>query len=418
MTSLIYRLLALKLWLIGWILLPFMGWFRHRHHAWLKQRLLPQSLQRQPKLWIHAVSVGEIKIALALFRALPANRRDQVLFTTTTPSGMVFLEQHLPQGADRRLLPWDFQMAYQRMFGVWNVPPLLVVETEIWPGLFTFVKKHGASLGIANARLSSKTLRWRKLSVLRRSVAKLDWVAARSELDAKRFIACGLPAERVAVTGNIKFDFEAAQLQRGPLKQWLAHAEPVLVFASMATDEAPLLAAEVKRLLAWSPSARILWAPRHIEDVAQHLEALAESAPLRRTQLKGNPRLLVLDTLGELSGCYAFAQLSFVGGSFNARGGQNFLESLQVGTPALVGPSTENFRVEVAEALDIGAIGVIQRPEEVGGAMIGLLEDPEKRSQMAIAGKSFLTKHVGAVARTVQVLLDSQSLGNPLSEVV
>ena len=418
MTSLLYRLLTWSFWVLGIFLLPFLGFGNFRHHLWMKDRLRPKPLSRQPLLWMHAVSVGEIKIALALYRALPEDRRQRVLFTTTTPSGMAFLQQNLPHEAMGQLLPWDVSWTYQRLFHRLEVPDLLLVETEIWPELFAFVNKSGASLGIVNARLSRKTLRLKKLGILRRAIARLNWVAARSDADARRFVLCGLPEEKARVTGNIKFDFEAAQLSGGTLKEWLSSKAPTIVFASMASDEAPLLAGEIAKLLAWNEYLRILWAPRQIAEVDRHLQALAHSDPQKRTLLDGNPRLLVLDTLGELSGCYAFADLSFVGGSFNTRGGQNFLESLQVGTPALVGPSTENFRGEVREAKAAGAILEVETPEEVAEGLISLMEHPDRRSTMAMAGKSFLAKHVGAVARTVQVLLDSKAVAKPKSEEV
>ena len=114
----------------------------------------------------------------------------------------------------------------------------------------------------------------------------------------------------------------------------------------------------------------------------------------------------MLDTFGELSGCYPFAEVGLIGGSFNQRGGQNFLESLQAGTPALMGPFTENFRREVAEALAARVIIVIQRPEDVAGAIGGLLKDRARLATLSQRARDYLARHSGAVARTREMLVD------------
>jgi len=417
MSHLFYNTVMVCLGIVGLTLYPILRLFGYAHAQWVGEKLWPQPLERQPQLWIHAVSVGEMKIALTLLEALPKACRNALLLTTTTPAGMAFLERNLPPGAMGRILPWDVNWALRRFFKGHSVPTLILVETEIWPKLFSFVKREGADLVIINARLSSKTLRFKRMGILKTAVSRIDLVAARSNLDASRFCELGLNADKAVVTGNIKFDFALNSLPEGPLRTWLADGEPTVIFASMGTDEAQMLAPAVAELFALQPKLRVLWAPRQIQDAEHHLHALASFEPQLRSKTAAyRTQLLILDTMGELSDCFSHGAVSLVGGSFNDRGGQNFLESLQVGTPAIVGPSCENFRLEVAEALDAGAILQVSGPGEVAPNLNSLLNDSTGRAAMATAGKTFLERHTGAVARTVGVLLDSVKI--PHSEVI
>lgn len=411
MSRFLYWLLTSLIWLWAVALLPCIWLFKYRHREWLKARLLPAKLLKQPNVWIHAVSVGELKIAFALLNAIPASHRRSLLITTTTPAGLAFMKKSCPFQAELRLLPWDVSWCYRRFFSGLKVPSLIIVETEIWPALFQFVKKHDASLSIVNGRMSQKTLRFKNLSVLRHAIGQLDVVAARTANDADRFVACGLGRDAVQVSGNIKFDFVVKELGPGALRDWLAQSQETLIFASMATEEASLLAELLWDLFQSRPQLNILWAPRQLQETESHLRALVKLEPVRRSaEFEPKTRCLVLDTMGELASCYAFGKVSFIGGSFNKRGGQNFLESLQVGTPAIVGPSTENFKNEVAQALEHAALVVVNKPKELSDSLIELLDDQQKRQQLASQGVIFLSQHTGAVARSVDVLLDSQLL--------
>lgn len=413
MSHLFYSTMMVCLGIAGLTLYPILRLFGYSHSQWLGEKLWPRRLERQPLLWIHAVSVGELKIAFTLLESLPEASRKTLLLTTTTPAGMAFLRHNLPDGAMGRILPWDVNWALHRFFKGLDVPTLVLVETEIWPKLFAFVKRQGADLAIINARLSSKTLKFKGMKVLRNAVAKIDLVAARSALDASHFQELGLRPDRSVVTGNIKFDFALKTLEDPRLRVWLDEGDPTVIFASMATEEAQMLAPEVIKLMALQPKLRVLWAPRQVQDAQRHMQALGGGRPLLRSDPSPyQTRLLVMDTMGELSACFAFGAISLVGGSFNDRGGQNFLESLQVGTPAIVGPSCENFRLEVEEASKAGAILQVSGAGEVASVLHSLLEDSTERATMAAAGKTFLEKHTGAVARTVRVLLDSVKIPN------
>lgn len=388
------------------VVLPALLWLRPKFGKWFWLRFRPRPLDFQPRIWFHAVSLGEIKIARALLAELGLEGGRNILLTTATQSGYRFLNERMGQRRVR-YLPWDAAFCYRRMFGSYRVPDLVVVETEIWPCLFHFVSSHGSKLVIVNGRVGQKTIRWRQNSLLRGALSKVSRIAARGELDAGRFKAFGVEPERLVLTGNMKFDFKPKSLMPGAFADWLNEAAMLVIFASISTDELPLLVPEVSRLMGDLPQLSVLWVPRHLTDLEKHLRALERLVPERRSLLsEGRPAFLVLDTFGELSACYGAAKLSLVGGSFNQRGGQNFLESLQAGTPAVVGPSTENFKREVAEALKAGCIVRVKRAEGLTGILGGLLRDETALKLMSRNAQKYLAGHLGAIARTGEVLID------------
>jgi len=388
-------------------LLPLLSWARPKFSKWFRMRFWPEPIAFQPCLWIHAVSMGEVNIALALLNALPRAMRGETLLTTSTQTGHRILIEKL--GRQRvRYLPWDVRPCYRRLFGERRVPDLLVVETEIWPGLFAWIASNQARLAIVNGRLSAKTMRLRRNPLFRRAFGQATHILARSERDSQLFAAFGVPADRISVTGNIKFDFKPVALADGPFSRWLADAGSLAIFASISTDEAVPLAAQAAVLKERLPRLKLLWAPRHLQDLEKHLAALRALRPRLRSALatEDDAGVVVLDTFGELSGCYAFADVSLVGGSFNARGGQNFLESLQAGAPVVLGPSAENFQREVEEALAEQVVVQAASDLEVADRMAALLADREGLRAMSERARSFLAKHTGAVARTVEKLID------------
>ncbi|CAM2068279.1 3-deoxy-D-manno-octulosonic acid transferase [Sulfidibacter corallicola] len=418
--AIVYQSLARLVFALLSLALPLIALLRPKVGSWLRARLWPSPISFQPRVWLHAVSLGEAKIAMALLDALPPGSHDDWLVTATTPAGYHHFKQSLGH-ADRtdriHFLPWDLPFCYRRLLGRRSWPELLLVETEIWPNLFAGATKAGARVIIVNGRLGPKTLRHRRNPFFRRIFDHLTMVGARGGTDIDRFSQFGLPPERMRVTGNMKFDLKARPLAESELRDWLARDKPTLVFASISHDEVPLLVPQAAALMRRFPELRLLWAPRHLEYLDQHLaalgEALAEAPPVLRSALKDladpgskgtDPRVLVLDTFGELASCYPFAKLSLIGGSFNDRGGQNFLESLQAGTPAVMGPSTENFRREVAEALDEAAIRVVAHAAEVAPVLGDMLEDGDGLQAMSRRAQAFLARHRGAIGRTSELL--------------
>jgi 3-deoxy-D-manno-octulosonic-acid transferase len=237
---------------------------------------------------------------------------------------------------------------------------------------------------------------------------------AQSEEDARRLIRMGAPAQRVQVSGNLKFEVKPPS--RPPIAMVFAatkHEEsaPLLAAGSTLDGEEPMLLEMFRQVLSRYPKAVLVLAPRHPERF-EVVASLLESSGLRyqrRSQWKeGEPTagsVFLLDSIGELASLYEFADVAFVGGSLVPRGGHNVLEAAQFGTPILVGPRTENFRdiVDVFRKLD--ALRVVTA-ETLTATVLQLLENCDERTALGRRAFEVMRSQRGATQRTVGALLE------------
>jgi 3-deoxy-D-manno-octulosonic-acid transferase len=397
---------------------------RGKYRAGLAQRLgrVPAHL-REPEpegcIWIHAVSVGEVLAALALVehlrRRFPARR---VVLSTTTATGQRLARERAGE-QNVFYFPLDFALAIRPFLRALRPALVVIAETEFWPNFLRLAKKSGARVAVVNARISDRSLpRYRRTRLLlRHALRNVDVFLAQSEEDARRLRAIGAPAERVRVSGNLKFDVRppgAAPL----LEQVRAavgagsggEARPVIVCGSTVEGEEPLLLRALEIVLARRPDAAILLAPRHPERFDQVAALLARSglAFVRRTQWQGEPlagKVLLLDSIGELAAVYGAASIAFVGGSLVARGGHNILEPAHYGVPIVVGPHTENFRDIVTLFRRAGAVRVAAAAD-LAGVLLELLTDRAACAAMGAAAARVLQEQSGATERTLQALAE------------
>ncbi|MES1258641.1 MAG: tetraacyldisaccharide 4'-kinase [Acidobacteriota bacterium] len=354
---LLYRVLqvlaspAILLWLL------VRGLRNRAYFSTLRQRFgeLPASWQKTAPgaIWLHAVSVGEILAALPLVEEL--RRRwpaAPVFVSTTTLAGRATAARRL-EGLVSGVFyaPLDFVWVVRRIHRFLRPSLVIVVETEIWPALFRETSRLGCGLMIVNGRISDRALpRYTKYAWLFSSVLSLcDRIVVQSDEMRARYIAAGAPPEIVEVGGNLKYDFEPAVLpSESPLLRFLAarHA-PVWIAASTSADDAldeedPVLAAQ-SALPGW----RLIIAPRQpqrFDPVARKLEASGLSWTRRTALHHPDADVLLLDSMGELSGAFAHADVVFMGGTLAAKGGHNILEPALFGKPVIAGPHLENFR--------------------------------------------------------------------------
>jgi len=243
---------------------------------------------------------------------------------------------------------------------------------------------------------------------------------AQTDEDARRLVAIGAPAERVSVSGNLKFDVPApaapavvASLQ-AVLRQ--SDAGPVLVCGSTVEGEEPLLLRAFENVLASHPRAVMILAPRHPErfsEVARLLEQLGIRF-WRRSLWSGDPitgGVLLVDTIGELAALYSLADIAFVGGSLVPRGGHNIIEPAQHGIPIVVGTHTENFRDIVRLFQRNDAVRVVT-PAELPLLFLDLISNDSARKALGQRAAQTLRSQNGAAQRTADAL---QGLLDPVS---
>ncbi|MFP5506448.1 MAG: 3-deoxy-D-manno-octulosonic acid transferase, partial [Gammaproteobacteria bacterium] len=296
-------------------------------------------------LWVHAVSVGEMRAAQPLITALRAAHPEApVLLTCMTPTGRATAEALYGDFARIVYLPYDYAWLMRCFLRCARPRVGILMETELWPNLVHAAARLNVPLVLANARLSERSARgYARLPALTRaSLRRIDLVAAQTEADANRLLKLG--AASVHVSGNLKFDIAppAEQLDRGAAWRSMWGARPVLLAASTREgEEAPLLRAFAE---AAPPEVLLVLVPRHpqrFDEVARLIEATGlryqRRSSLDNAPLAADTRVLLGDSLGELFAYYAACDVAFVGGSLAPLGGQNLIEAASVGRPVLVG---------------------------------------------------------------------------------
>lgn len=367
---------------------------------------------RQPLIWVHAVSVGETRAAVPLIRALRKKYPGhQILLTHMTPTGSETAEALYGEEVLRCYLPYDYPGAVARFLEHFQPRAGLLMETEIWANLIHGCHQRSIPLHLVNARLSQKSyLKYSRFAgLVRASLHKLAVIAAQTAEDAQRLTALG--AEKVAVTGNLKFDFEppAGQIELG--RTWRSalygSARPVLLAASTRDGEETLLLDGLKRAV---PSTLLtVIVPRHpqrFDTVASMLEG--RGIRYQRRSAGGvvapDTQVVLGDSMGEMFAYYAACDIAFVGGSLLPFGGQNLIEACAAGKPVLVGPHTYNFSEVAEQAVACGAALRVADAQTLVREAQRLLDAPQTRAQMSEAALEFASRHRGATARTLELL--------------
>jgi 3-deoxy-D-manno-octulosonic-acid transferase len=401
--------------------LPYWMFGKMRHGKYregLGERLgrVPPRLRTQSAsaIWVHAVSVGEVlavsELVNQLRRRFPKYR---VVVSTTTAAGQKLAMKHF--GEDGVFyFPLDFAFAIRPYLSALQPRLVVLAETEFWPNFLRLAHAAGARIAVVNARISDRSRpgygRFR--IILRRVLRNIDLFLAQTSEDASRLRDIGAPADRVQVSGNLKFDVSAPDSPpivaslRANFQQ--AGAGPVVVCGSTVEGEETLLLRPFENVLASYPRAVMILAPRRPErfnEVAQLLEQLGIRS-WRRSSWSGDAiagGVFLVDTIGELATLYALADVAFVGGSLVPRGGHNIIEPAQYGVPILVGNHTENFRDIVGLFQSQDAVRVVG-PAEFSAVLMDLLSNKGERIALGCRGAEALRSQLGATDRTVAAL--------------
>jgi 3-deoxy-D-manno-octulosonic-acid transferase len=397
------------------------GW-RERFGSLPAQFQSPAGDDEPGALWIHAVSVGETLAVAPLVQELQRRYPGRRIFLSqVTPAGRQASESRLPGVTGRFYLPLDWRWSVERVLARIRPTLLLIVETELWPNLLRASHSSGTRIALVNARLSNRSFQGYRLArpFMRRVLECVDWIGAQSPEDAERFRYLGAKTDRVAVTGNVKFDGKPPL--RGELVRRLETAiggerGPVVVAASTMPCEETLLLPAWQEIHRQYPKALLILAPRHparFEKVAQ-LVASGGRTYVRRTALAPNDaalagqlsssEILLLDTIGELAGIFALADLVFMGGSLVATGGHNLVEPAFWSKPILFGPHMENFCDVSALFLHAGAAVQVASASELAAVACDLLRDPQRSRRLGDAAKEILVRESGATERILERL--------------
>ncbi|MEO7404585.1 MAG: 3-deoxy-D-manno-octulosonic acid transferase [Burkholderiales bacterium] len=404
--------------------------------------LVPRRESDGTCVWIHAVSVGEVNLLATLLKELRAAHPNwQFVISTTSRTGY---ELACKKYADLSVFycPLDFSWAVHAAMRRIRPSILVLAELELWPNLIMAARAHGARVAIVNGRLSDHSFPgYRRIRpFVAHMLRQIDLIAAQNEESACRFRALWAPAQRVHVTGSLKYD--GAQTDRRnartrSLRDLAGIADDDIVFLAGSTqDPEEQIAVEVfRRLAPQHPRLRLILVPRHPERfdaVARELDAsgvpwlrrslldapapgnatggslsLDRSHPSRfptSRDLTGRRPILLVDTVGELGAWWGSTHIAFVGGSFGTRGGQNMLEPAAYGAAVSFGPNTRNFRDIVAALLNARGAVVVNNAAQLESFVRKCLEHANYATALGSAAQELVHSQLGATDRTVALI--------------
>ncbi len=396
-------------------------------------------------IWIHAVSVGELLSCITLAKRLKeAYPNRPLVVSTTTITGQSLARERMQFADAVFYFPLDWRFCVRRVLRAVRPSLIVVLETEIWPNFLRESRRQNIPVLFLSGRISDRSFaRYQRYLAkfgfflrpfLRSALGNAAAFLMQSEKDAERIRALGAPADRVSVSGNLKYDMELPAAT--PLSTWLETEarrqgrSPIVVAGSVVATEEPLALIAFGVVQGEHPNALLVLAPRKPERFEDAAEFIHESRRkfIRRSQLalaghtqaaaassNGSiPRdvtVILLDSIGELASLYRLADGAFVGGSLVPSGGHNILEPAAFGKIPVFGPSMENFAEIASRFVAAGAAIQVESPEDAGVAWIELLRDPERRHKMGENAKHLVDSSRGATDRALAEI--SKFLGSP-----
>lgn len=414
--------LFLRLWSLLWHAgLPFVLfylWRRGRKNA-LYGRHLAERFGRYPRhlpgaVWVHAVSLGEMRSAVPLIRAL-LDRGERIVTTHFTPAGRreaarVFAPEIAAGKLAAVWVPFETSWAYRGFFRAFQPKLGLVMEIEIWPRMIFAAKASGVPLYMCNAQYPTKSMARDAKSGLRHDLMRgFAGAFVKSDLQAQRFASVGV--QNITVTGELRFDQPIPESQlfaARALRPQLAGARRVIAFASVTEPEEGLFIAAAKAIAASAGNPLVIFIPRAPERFDAVAAALAGHglAVLRRSHALDNrlqpanllpAEVLLGDSLGEMYFYLCLADRVVVGGGFQPKGSHNIIEPLALGKPVIVGPHIDTIEYPAVEAIAAG----VCRKTDAEGLVAEVLGWPDPSAE-AMAG--FVASHSGGASRTVAAL--------------
>ena len=443
-----YLAYSLLLGLAAILLTPYwlIQGIRHRKYlSNLKERLglsfpdlrkLPA--ERPEALWLHAVSVGEVLAGLTLAKRLKEMYPERPLIvSTTTITGQAIARERIAFADAIIYFPLDWAFCVRRAIAEVRPALVIILETEIWPNFLREASRRSVPVMFVSGRISdrsfSRSHTWLSVlgfylrPLLNDALARAAGFWMQSEKDAERVKALGAPAEKVKVSGNLKYDSELPQST--PLAEWLdaelkrSGRRPLIVAGSVVATEEPLALIAFGVAQGEHRKALMVLAPRKPErfDAAAAFITESQRKYLRRTSLavpspSGQPTggtetqiaedvtVLLLDSIGELASLYRLADGVFIGGSLVESGGHNILEPAAFGKVPVFGESMENFAEIAHRFVTAGAALQVASPEDAGVSWIELLREPERNRRMGETARRLVDESRGATDRAVEAI--------------
>jgi 3-deoxy-D-manno-octulosonic-acid transferase len=372
-------------------------------------------------VWLHGSSVGEVRLIEPLVRLL-AQQGLSVAISSHTVTGVSAARLTYPQHFVFRL-PLDFSFVQRRLMAGLDPELLIIVESDLWPNQLLAAERRGVRVAVVNAKLSERSLRLHRWTrIIPRALVRVALVAAQTGTHAERFRSLGVPDDRIAVTGNMKYDLTSdpgEPAERAGFRAALGvDADAcVVIGGSLHPGEDEDLLAAFRRASDRAQKTHLVLVPRYPDQAQAVANNVARAGLTAVTGSSLNAdadrslrdgEVVVVDTLGELRRFYALADIAFVGGSLYFRGsnkgGHNLMEPAILGLPVLFGPHNFSFRETVTDLLAADAGIMVNDREQLGAALAELVASRSKRTEIGQRARQVILEGQGASERNLALL--------------
>jgi 3-deoxy-D-manno-octulosonic-acid transferase len=376
-------------------------------------------LREHKRVWVHAVSVGEIYVALRFMKAYREVHPETFFaLSTTTSTGNAIARKGIDARDVLFYFPVDLPVIIKKVLRIINPVRLVLVEGEFWPNLIRLADDQDIPISLINGRMSERSYKgYRKLKSLTADVLRrINPICVQSELDAQRMVGIGAPSENVHIMGTVKFDVaerdpEGEQIAQDIMRKiHVPEDAVVLLGGSTWSGEEAILCELYKKFKAANQKLFLVIVPRHVERAGEVIQCLEDCglSYARRSRLEdfkgeGAPDVLFVDTTGELRNFYSVADIIFVGKSLTERGGQNPIEPAMYGKAVVVGPNMDNFPGVMAEFLEKKAIYQVDDLDTLHST-VDLLFDKPVRESLGRRAANVVEENRGVIERTVALL--------------
>ena len=387
---------------------------------YLKQRMgiysddLKLKINEKRCVWIHAVSVGEMYVAMNFLNRARERYGDiNYVISTTTPTAYKILSSNKKNDDISIYFPFDFYWVIKKVIKIINPIEVILVESECWPNLIWQLSKNNIPISLINGRVSQETFnRYINFLWFSKSIFScLDKCIMQQDIDAERLVLLGADPDKVAVSGNLKFDYSHNLVDRklldlfGRVKK---NNEKIILASSTWPGEELILAKVWKKLKKQFPSIILILAPRHIERssvIIKELKNIGCEVVLRSHHIDDEDiDLWLLDSTGELQSLYNDADIVFIGKSLYKKGGQSPIEAASRGCVLITGPNMNNFQMEAYLADEYKARIIIHDEKSLEDELINLLRNHEYLMNMSLASKKMYEAGKGGMKKTLEAL--------------
>ncbi|MDD4872812.1 MAG: 3-deoxy-D-manno-octulosonic acid transferase [Kiritimatiellae bacterium] len=404
-------------------------WRRGGYRKHFLQRLAVYSpdilkrLEERRRVWVHAVSVGEVFVALKFVEEMRAIAPDMsFVLTTTTSTGYRIAENRLNLKDVLLYFPSDFPFVVKRVLKVINPQALILTESELWPNIIRYARSCGIPVAMINGRISTSSYRgYRLLRVFfKRILECINLFLVQSDTDKSMLVELGAAESKIKVMGTAKYDVaqfdpDGEEKAREVLRViGMTATDLIITGGSTWPGEEAVLLDIYKRLKGLFGNLKLVLVPRHAERSTEVEGEIMRSglSYIRRTDLGGpilkkpvSPDVLLVNTTGELKNFYACASIIFVGKSLTQHGGQNVIEPALYAKPIVVGPNMENFAAVVTDFLQAGAIIQVKDAGGLEETFRSLLSDSSMRQSFGRRAGSLVNDKRGVAGRSAELIL-------------